>query len=696
MGHNIDLIIDAFDLQTGQPDSAQEIIRWPIVTYDPDKKEVGLINKLLNVLSPVTSMIPDVVPEVVSDFVKRALPKVMRDWIKDYTFGSVIDIVEAFVSGRIGFKQYYKVMHRLDAQNFSLHPNLSAQAMFRLKFDGGYNVIPLSSAVEILPPLVNFVVDVQTHSKELSSLTKCFPDAGMHKLLEWLPASYKITHTTADSRYIESISTVDVQTVYLMLQRLYTTLQKVASKYGHTTVPLDINTLKIPTRFNLEPLNKDGANYLYLRNKKAVFCPKNAQQIFKWIDIDGDGQTDIFCDAGQRYSALFSTGTGLKELVPTLPVGKLSVEAQDGKHELNSWCSDQDAKFQWIDFNGDGRKDPACSKSDGTQQVLLSTENGFKSPNNNLDGDLISKGPKPCTKEQSALGVQWGDFNGDGKDDLICPLNGRYYVLLSNGSALTKIDDRTWLVKWRSLEKEVKKTKEEVKILENWCVKEGSPVGSPLFLDVNGDYKIDMVCNSEDGIQYTLISYETFFIKGGEFRLSLYNNEEVFNMNRWCKGQINFSDFNGDGTLDWICNNGIEQRVLLSDGKVLSFLPSYCSETPLKGPHLPHECSKNARWIDVNGDSKSDLVCEGKTGVYIWLSNGQLLNQINADGAMVYFNSNKSPWCTGEKETRELIDFNGDGILDFVCSGGDGTHRVLVGQYRLDNVPKQNVNHDEL
>ena len=186
-----------------------------------------------------------------------------------------------------------------------------------------------------------------------------------------------------------------------------------------------------------------------------------------------------------------------------------------------------------------------------------------------------------------------------------------------------------------------------------------------------------------------LLSTGAFFNNMGPLLLE-GNNREVFNLKEWCKGQVIWADFNGDDKLDWICNSRTKQCVLISTGETLK--DSHNAKQSLSSA-LPTECLQG-QWRDFDGDGRADLMCDSTRDAYVWLSNGQSLEQLNPDNAALRLGTSAKPWCAGAKETRTWTDFNGDGILDFVCSSSDGTHRVLVGKCQLDAAQK-NL-HDEL
>lgn len=128
-------------------------------------------------------------------------------------------------------------------------------------------------------------------------------------------------------------------------------------------------------------------------------------------DFNGDGKTDIVCypGSGSQWVMQLSTGAGWATTTwgnsasPGVPVGNQCMTA---------------------DLNGDGKTDMACySGTPGSWAVTLSTGTGWVNQdwrNGNSPGFPIGAQCVP------------GDFNGDGKTDILCyPGSGSNWVLSS-------------------------------------------------------------------------------------------------------------------------------------------------------------------------------------------------------------------------------------------------------------------------
>jgi V8-like Glu-specific endopeptidase len=131
-------------------------------------------------------------------------------------------------------------------------------------------------------------------------------------------------------------------------------------------------------------------------------------------DLNGDGREDLLCrDATGYTSGAFANGAG------QFPPGSWSAT-------LN-WCKQPGARLLQADVNLDGRKDLLCQDATGYISWMLASSGGRYSSSS--FGQTIDF----CKSTTAALLV--GDFNGDGREDLLCrEPSGINSVSLANGS----------------------------------------------------------------------------------------------------------------------------------------------------------------------------------------------------------------------------------------------------------------------
>ena len=351
-------------------------------------------------------------------------------------------------------------------------------------------------------------------------------------------------------------------------------------------------------------------------------------------------------------------GTGAVAGGTTLPAQSLTWTAGPtqfgtGTGYTGTWldgaCGNPSTRTPYFgDYNGDGRIDLLCQFTDtGDWYVALSDGTKFGS-----GSGYTGKWLEGSCNNASTRTPYFGDYNGDGKIDLLCRFTdtGDWYVALSDG---TKFGSGTgYSAKW----------------LEGTCVDPATK--SVYFGDFDGDGKTDLTCrHSDSGNWYVALSDGTKFGSGTGYT------------NNWLEGSCNnpstrtpyFGDFNGDGKTDFLCRltDTNAWYVALSDGT------KFGSGTGYTGNWLDGACGSayTPQFGDFNGDGKTDFLCEKRDiGQY---------NVALSDGAKFGTGTGYSgTWLDGvcssanaSGYTTRYADFNGDGKTDFLCRKQD------IGQY---------------
>ncbi|WP_411026712.1 FG-GAP repeat domain-containing protein, partial [Salmonella sp. s54395] len=91
-----------------------------------------------------------------------------------------------------------------------------------------------------------------------------------------------------------------------------------------------------------------------------------------------------------------------------------------GWEEGIEWCSHSGASLFIADFNGDGKDDMLCHDSAGHKWVALAN-----CQSNFSDGTSWEAGLAWCYHSTAVLHV--GDYNGDKKADMLCHDTGHLY-----------------------------------------------------------------------------------------------------------------------------------------------------------------------------------------------------------------------------------------------------------------------------
>ena len=280
------------------------------------------------------------------------------------------------------------------------------------------------------------------------------------------------------------------------------------------------------------------------------------------------------------------------------------------------------------DLNGDGKLDVVESSEGGSNvAVFLGYGNGTF--------HAATAYPVPLA---SALAL--GDLSGGKKPDIVATSypDGSVWVLLNKGNGTFQISS-------------VYSADSSATAMVN-----GMAVA---LADFNGDKKLDFVTGNPAG-QFVTVALGN---GDGTFRDSPHYNESGM----WTDG-IAAADFNRDGNLDLVQaggGTGVGLTLMLGTSHGVFKAPTFIDlGVGVNGPVT------FVRALDVNGDSKPDIVCGNNKGVLVLLG----LGTVKFKPAVTYSVASSYPVVAW------LADVNGDAKLDIVTSNNDGTMSVLLNK----------------
>lgn len=294
------------------------------------------------------------------------------------------------------------------------------------------------------------------------------------------------------------------------------------------------------------------------------FCRTSSERLYVG-DFNGDTRVDLLCNN-------VSNGAMFVDLASSSGRFTGSNWSQSGRN----FCRTANEQLFVGDANGDGREDLICNNSSNGALFVdfADTNGGFTGSDWSLNRGFCPSGT-----------MKVADFNGDGRDDLLCnEPGGTMRVDLANTNG------EYWSNDWE-------------KVGRNFC----RTSSERLYVgDTNGDGRADLVCNnhSNGALWLDLASAE------GSFTGSDWSSTRNF-----CQGgseAVDVLDMNGDGRADLLCrdqdNGFLQLDIANTSGRH--------AKVDVQGPFAGW-CSGSGKHVSVgdwNGDGWDDLLCLSTDG----------------------------------------------------------------------------------
>lgn len=321
-----------------------------------------------------------------------------------------------------------------------------------------------------------------------------------------------------------------------------------------------------------------------------------ADHVLLW---PGKKREETYASSDYRLSE-FGGGVGVDLLCHDTDEGDLYIDGSASPvpfgatnwQGLATWCTAASARLHTGDFNGDGRTDLLChDRETGVIKIDHGVFNATSGYTEYTGVDFTRPNPW-CNTDNSQLLI--GNFDSDTKDDLLCHdhANGqRWLDRSSNGFNLTDHSFTT-----------------------GWCA------GHYQRLHVG---RFDALSSGDDLLCHDTLTGQ-IWIDATPNSAQITNGTPIFgatdtHVNPWCAGRNNrlFSGNVVTSGTSWydelICHDGDTGRVYINNAGTNFDYPGKTSESGDSGHCTgPYDRVKIG---DVNGDNKDDLVCfNQKTG----------------------------------------------------------------------------------
>ncbi|MCX4243453.1 FG-GAP repeat domain-containing protein [Paraliomyxa miuraensis] len=256
-------------------------------------------------------------------------------------------------------------------------------------------------------------------------------------------------------------------------------------------------------------------------------------------DYNGDGRDDLLCHVKGGFA-----NPGRKRIDFADGFGKFwgtNFDSQDHPTAAQTWCTHAGEKILVGDFNGDGKDDLLCFVQGGYADEGRKRID-FANPSGTFFGTEFNTEDHPtadqtwCTDDGELLHV--GDFDGDGRDDLLCHVKGPYAHSGRRRVDLANNEGTFFGANWSSTY--------DGQAVASWC---GSPSGQVKVGDVDADGRDDLMCMMWD---YGGINVDHASASG-----AFHGTDGDMHAEYWCETYQQFysGDFDGDGDADALCHD---------------------------------------------------------------------------------------------------------------------------------------------
>jgi hypothetical protein len=267
-----------------------------------------------------------------------------------------------------------------------------------------------------------------------------------------------------------------------------------------------------------------------------------------------------------------------------------------------------------------------------------------------------------ATWSEEGRGAVVGDFNGDGRDDVVlqgaAAPDGSYVMFGSasggflNAVAVTNAGGMSY---------------------DRWAATRRTPYAG----DFDGDGRDDLLLVAKTNSEDTILVLSDV---SGSFRSSaVITNLGGLSAARWANSRVHIGDFDGNGTDDVVLQgNNTSDITTLLRGKDGSFVVSGVSYSYQMSPEFWASAARRGHIGDFNGDGRSDLLLQARsTSERTLLLLGSTTGFENVRNISYAAGMGISAWSEVKHELG-VGDFDGDGASDLLLRPNAEGERTLM------------------
>ncbi|MBV6520462.1 MAG: hypothetical protein MNPFHGCM_00576 [Gemmatimonadaceae bacterium] len=248
----------------------------------------------------------------------------------------------------------------------------------------------------------------------------------------------------------------------------------------------------------------DGGRFLDITRDAGLSRDSAAVRQLSWVDVDGDGDLDLFVALRDRPNSLYRNDSGrFTDVAPALGLS-------DPRRSVGA---------VWVDYDSDGDLDLYVANQDGDSNGLFRNDGGLFT---DVAGELgvAWAGRLPNDKTNGSVRPCAADVDGDGRFDLFGANYGRNGLLLNRG---TRFEDAS----------------------DAWGIAIDAKYDACAFADYDNDGRIDLYVN---GTVTGGVSYRDYLFRNTGTRFEDVTPRNLLDLQ--ADHGAEWADYDDDGLVD--------------------------------------------------------------------------------------------------------------------------------------------------